>query len=340
MNDQRMKALVLNEIGGPENLAICDIAQPEPVAGEVRVHLQRAALNRRDVWITVGQYPRVQLPSIGGSDGAGIIDAVGAGVDDGVIGNEVVIYPARDWGDDPRCGGVDFRVLGMPDQGTFAQSICVPVSDVAPKPAHLSWDQAAAIPLAGLTSWRALITHGEVQPGQKVLVTGIGGGVATFALLWAVNHGAEVYVTSGSDDKVAAAKALGAIDGVNYHAERWDKAIRKMSGGIDIVIDSAGGPVVNNALNTLNVGGRFIFFGATLGNPAEGLEMAKIFFKQVRIQGTTMGMPGEFHAMLDFLCQHRIVPVVDQVFPFSAAMAAHQRLLACEQMGKIVLAIG
>ncbi len=335
-----MKALVLNEIGGPENLAIEEVAQPEPAAGEVRVQVQRAALNRRDVWITVGKYPRVQLPSIGGSDGAGIVDAVGAGVDAAIVGNEVVIYPARDWGDDPRCGGANFRVLGMPDQGTFAEAICVPASDIAPKPAHLSWNQAASIPLAGLTSWRALVTHGEVRSGQKVLVTGIGGGVATFAMLWAKFHGADVYVTSGSDEKLAAAKGIGALDGVNYHDPDWDRAIRKMSGGIDIVIDSAGGAVMNAAMNTLNVGGRFIFFGATLGNPEEGLEMAKMFFKQARIQGTTMGMPSEFHAMLDFVNQHKIEPVVDQVFAFEDAVAAHQRMWNSEQMGKIVLAIG
>ncbi len=335
-----MKALVLNEIGGPENLGIQDVAEPNPGAREVRVRLQRAALNRRDVWITVGKYPGVQLPSIGGSDGAGIIDAVGSGVDEAVIGNEVVIYPARDWGDDPRCGGANFRVLGMPDQGTFAEAICVPTDDVAPKPAHLSWDQAAAIPLAGLTSWRALVTHGEVRSGQKVLVTGIGGGVASFALLWAKFHGAEVYVTSGSDEKISKATALGASAGVNYHDPEWGKAIRKMSGGIDIVIDSAGGDGMNAAMNTLAVGGRFIFFGATLGNPSEGLEMAKMFFKQARIQGTTMGMPSEFHAMLDFVNKHKIEPVVDQVFPFEDAVAAQQRMWNSEQMGKIVLAIG
>lgn len=334
-----MKALVLNELGGPENLLIQDIKEPEPAEGEVRIRIKRAALNRRDVWITVGKYPRVQLPSVGGSDGAGIVDSVGLGVDSAIIGNEVVIYPARNWGDDPRCGGKDFRVLGMPDQGTFAEAICVPVSDIAPKPAHLSWDQAAAIPLAGLTSWRALITHGEVCSGQKVLVTGIGGGVASFALLWAKSHGAEVYVTSGSNEKLEAARAIGAVDGVNYHDREWDQTIRKMSGGIDIVIDSAGGAVMNNAMNTLNVGGRFIFFGATLGNPDEGLEMAKMFFKQARIQGTTMGMPSEFRSMLEFVQQHKIEPVLDQVFPFESAVAAHQRMWKSEQMGKIVISI-
>jgi len=335
-----MKALVLGEIGGPENLSIREVPTPQPGPGEVRVSLKCAALNRRDVWITVGKYPRIELPSIGGSDGAGIVDAVGEGVDGAMIGSEVVIYPARDWGDDPRCGGANFRVLGMPDQGTFAQWICVPADDVSPKPEHLSWEQAAALPLAGLTSWRAIVTHGEVTSGQKVLVTGIGGGVATFALLWAKYHGADVFVTSGSDEKLAAARAIGASDGVNYHDENWGKSIRKMSGGIDIVIDSAGGAVVNQAMNTLNPGGRFVFFGATLGDPDQGLEMAKMFFKQARIQGTTMGTPAEFNAMLDFVRSHNIEPVVDQVVPLDDGVAAHQRMWASEQMGNIVLAIG
>ncbi len=332
-----MRAVVLKELGSPSNVRVEEVAKPEPQAGEVRVKLAASALNRRDVWITVGAYPRIKLPSISGSDGAGVIDAVGASVDAAQVGREVVIYPAREWGDDWRCGGPNFRVLGMPDQGTFAEYICVPASDVLSKPAHLSWIQAAAFPLAGLTSWRALVTHGEVARGQKVLVTGIGGGVATFALLWAKYHGAEVFVTSGSDEKLKAATALGAKGGVNYHTAGWDKKLREMSGGIDIVIDSAGGAVVNQALNTLNNGGRFVFFGATLGNPSEGLEMAKLFFRQVRIQGTTMGTPAEFAAMVDFINRHRIEPVIDQTFKLDDAALAYQRMHASEQMGKLVL---
>lgn len=332
-----MKAVVLHETGGPDKLCIEDVPTPSPAPGQVRVALQAAALNRRDFWITVGAYPRIQFPSISGSDGAGVIDAVGAGVDAALVGREVVIYPARDWGDDPRCGGPDFRVLGMPDQGTLAEYICVPVENVAAKPPHLSWVQAAAIPLAGLTAWRALVTHGEVQPGQKVLVTGIGGGVATFALLWARYRGAVVYVTSGSDDKLARARQLGATGGANYRAADWSRQIRQMSGGIDLVIDSAGGSGMNAALNTLNNGGRFVFFGATLGNPPEGLEMAKLFFRQIRIQGTTMGTPAEFSAMVDFVNRHRIEPVVDQVFKLEDAVEAYRRLEAGDQMGKLVL---
>lgn len=334
-----MKALVLNEVGGPENLAIQTVETPEPAPGEVRVALKAAALNRRDVWITVGKYPQIQTPSIGGSDGAGIIDAVGEGVDAAQVGREVVIYPARNWGDDWRCGGPNFRVLGMPDQGTFAEYICLPASDVYSKPKHLDWAQSAAIPLAGLTSWRALVTHGEIGQGQKVLVTGIGGGVATFALLWAIGHGADVWVTSGSDDKLAAAKKLGAKGGTNYRSQGWSNSLRKETGGFDIIIDSAGGEDLNQTLDTLAVGGRYIFFGATLGSPTMGIEMPKLFFKQVRIQGTTMGTPAEFRAMVDFVSANNIEPVVDQIVPFNDAVAAHQRMYASEQMGKIVLDI-
>lgn len=332
-----MKAVVLHETGGPGKLRIEDVPTPVPGPGEVRVALQASALNRRDFWITVGAYPRIRFPAIAGSDGAGVIDAVGTGVDTSRIGEEVVLYPARDWGDDWRCGGANFRVLGMPDQGTLAEFICTPAQNVHTKPAHLSWVQAAAFPLAGLTAWRAVVTHGEVQPGQKVLVTGIGGGVASFAALWARYHGASVYVTSGSEEKLAQAQRLGIAGGVSYRAADWSKQIRELSGGIDLVIDSAGGQVVNAALNTLNNGGRFVFFGATLGNPPEGLEMAKLFFRQIRIQGTTMGSPAEFAAMLEFINRHRIEPVVDQIYKLDDAVSAFKRLEVGDQMGKLVL---
>lgn len=335
-----MKALVLHELGGPEKLVIEDVETPAPRAGEVRVKVRCAALNRRDVWITVGAYPRIQFPSIGGSDGAGVVDAVGEGVDPALVGREVVVYPALAWGEDPRCGGKDFRVLGMPDPGTFAEYLCVPADSVHAKPAHLDWAQAAALPLAGLTSWRATVTHGEVQAGQKVLVTGIGGGCATFALMWANAHGADVWVTSSKAEKIEAGIALGAKGGFDYRDAGWSKALREASGGVDLVIDSGGGDGLHDALDALGPGGRYVFYGATQGNPEKGLNMAKLFFKQVRIQGTTMGRPEEFRAMVDFVAERRLVPAVDSVVPFAEAVAAHQRMLDAEQMGKIVLDIG
>ncbi|MBK6657827.1 MAG: zinc-binding dehydrogenase [Proteobacteria bacterium] len=334
-----MKALVLRELGGPDKLAIEDIPTPEPAAGQVRVKIKTAALNRRDVWITVGAYPRIQFPAIAGSDGAGVVDAVGAGVDAGLVGREVIIYPALEWGDDPRCGGANFRVLGMPDQGTFAEYICVPADSVVDKPAQLSWEEAAALPLAGLTAWRAIVTHGEVARGHKVLVTGIGGGCATFALAWGLAHGAEVYVTSSSADKIAEAVKLGATAGFDYRDAGWVKQLKAAAGAIDIVIDSAGGEGLHDVLDTLGNGGRYVFFGATRGNAEKGLNMAKLFFRQVRIQGTTMGRPEEFRAMVACVNAHKLKPVVDHVYPFAEAVAAHKRMQDSEQMGKLVLRI-
>lgn len=332
-----MKAVVLREKGGPEKLRIEELPTPEPGADEVRVKLKTSALNRRDYWITLGLYPAMSYPAIIGSDGAGVVDKVGAVADQSLQGREVVVYPARAWGDNPVAFGRDFRVLGMPDQGTFAEYICCPATDVRPRPAHLTWEQSAAVPLAGLTSWRAVMTQAEVKPGQKVLITGAGSGVSTFAILWAVNHGADVYVTSGSAEKIEKAQAIGARGGVSYKDADCYQRIREMSGGVDAIIDSAGGDGLNDVLDTLNPGGRYVFFGATLGNPSQGLDLRKLFFRHIRIQGTTMGTPAEFRAMLDFVSAKKIVPVVDRVLPMSEAVAAHKLMETFSQTGKIVL---
>lgn len=332
-----MKAAVLRETNGPQSYRVEDIALPEPKPGEVRVRVHASALNRRDFWMTLGRYPAMQLPSTPGSDGAGVIDAVGAGVNAQQIGREVVIYPARAWGDREEAYGAEFRVLGMPDQGTFAEAICVPATDVLDKPAHLSWQEAAAIPLAGLTSWRATVTHGEVKSGMRVLVTGSGSGTASFAMLWALQHGAQVFVSTGNAEKLARAKALGAAGGVLYNEPDAYKRLKKETGGFDLIIDSAGGDALNAVLDTLRPAGRYVFYGATMGNPKLGLEMAKLFFKQARIQGTTMGSPREFNAMMNFVASRKLKPQVHRVYPLDQIAEAVELMQNFGQTGKIVL---
>jgi len=332
-----MKAVVLNEIGGPEKLQILNVDTPSPKAGEVRIKLQSSALNRRDYWVTQGKYPGMQLPCIAGSDGAGIVDGIGEGVDPNLIGQEVVLYPARSWGDNQSYFGPDFRVLGMPDQGTFAEYICTPWTAICPKPEHLSAEQAAAVPLAGLTAWRAVVTQADVKPGDKVLITGAGSGVSTFAILWSLHLGAEVYVSSRSEKKIDAAKALGVTAGENYTDPDCYKKLRQRSGGFNAVIDSAGGDSLNIILDTLLPAGRFVFFGSTLGNPTKGLSLATLFFRHIRIQGTTMGSNAEFEAMLHFLSEKKIVPVIDRVLPLSRAVEAHKLMETFSHTGKIVL---
>ncbi|MFO1430307.1 MAG: zinc-binding dehydrogenase [Candidatus Competibacteraceae bacterium] len=332
-----MRALVLPQLGGPEHLLITTVPTPVPGPGQVRVKLQTSALNRRDVWITLGKYPNIHLPCILGSDGAGVVEQTGPEVDPALLGQEVLIYPAYDWGDEPRFPSPTFRVLGMPDQGTFAEFICVPRAHVFPKPAFLSWEQAAAVPLAGLTSWRAVVTQAGVHAGDTVLVTGIGGGVATFALQWAVKLGARVFVTSGAPEKLRRARELGAAGGVNYREGDWSRQLAALSGGVDVVIDGTGGPAFQGYFSLVKPAGRIVIYGATAGNPAQGLEMARLFFRQMQIRGSTMGSTAEFAAMLQFLTEYRIEPVVDRVFPMTEAVAAHRHLQAAQQMGKVVL---
>lgn len=334
-----MKALVLSEIGSIENLRLEEREAPQPDEKEVRVALQSAALNHRDVFLCQGLYPGIQLPAILGSDGAGIIDRVGRQVSDDLSGQEVIIYPASDWGDNPRAPSANYRVLGMPADGTFADYICVSADHVYPKPAHLSWHQAAALPLAGLTAWRAVVTQARVQAGESVLITGAGGGVATFALKWAVKLGAQVYVTSGSEEKLARAKTMGAQEGVNYRDEDWHKQLLALCGGVDVVIDGTGGNGLVKCFEALKPGGTIVFYGSTAGDPDRFISMPRWFFKQANIQGTTMGSNREFAEMIDFVNKHRIEPAIDSVYSLQESAKALAHMASGAQQGKLVFDI-
>lgn len=332
-----MKAVVLEKNGKHGKLAVKEYEKPVPAKGEVCVRIHASALNRRDYWISKGQYPDIQLPCIPGSDGAGVVESAGVGVDAEYIGKEVIIYPVFEWGDDPRIQGEKFRILGMPDNGTFAEFICVPQENVFYKPPHLDMAQTAAISLAGLTAWRALVTKAMVRQGEIVLITGIGGGVATMALLWAAGLGARVVVTSSSDEKIGKAIELGALDGFNYKNENWDSELRGKHGGVDAVIDGNFGPLFQPCFDSLMPGGRYIVFGFTQGRPAQGLDAAKLFFRQLKIEGTTMSTADEFRAMLEFVSEKKIKPVIDKSFNLGEAVEALEHIGSGKQMGKIVL---
>ena len=335
-----MKAIVLREPGGPEKLLYEDAPDPVAGAGEVVVKLKAAALNHRDQWIRHGLYAGIKLPIILGSDGAGVVASVGAGVDAALVGKEVVINPSLDWGSDENAQSKAYRILGLPDDGTYAEYIKVPAANVIAKPAHVSFEEAAAIPLAALTAYRSVTTRAQVKAGETVLVTGIGGGVATFALQFAKALGAKVLVTSGSDEKIGKAKELGADGGVNYKSETWSKELIALNGGVgpDVVIDSAGGKTLEKAVEIVKPAGRIVFFGATTGL-AHDLDLRRIFFKQLNLMGSTMGSDREFAAMLKLYTEHKLKPVVDQVFSLADTPAAHQHMEEGGQLGKIVLKI-
>src|SRR3984957_19770931 len=227
-----MKAVRLNELGGPEKLHVEDIPQPKPGPGEILVRIKRAAFNRRDVFITQNLYPGIVLPRTLGSDGTGTIAELGEGVSGFEIGASVVINPEMGWAGGGPLPEVSAAILGMPKAGTFPEYVVVPAANVFPKPAALSDDEAAAIPLAGLTAYRATFTRGKITKDDVVFIPGAGSGVQTFVLLYAKYAGARTIVTTGSDAKVERAKALGADVAINYKTDAdWYKTVRKEAGG-------------------------------------------------------------------------------------------------------------
>lgn len=333
-----MKAVMIRETGGLEKLLFEEVPVPEPGPGEVLVKLKFAAMNRRDVFVRQGLYPGIKFPSIPGADGAGVIEAAGEGVADFRPGQEVIINPALNWGDNPRHSGKDFSIAGNPTDGTHAQYITISADNIFPKPDYLSWEEAAALPLGGLTGYRALFTRGQIKSGETLVIPGIGGGVATFLLQMAVAEGLKVYVTSGDDQKIEEAKNLGAVDGVNYKSDDWGKKLKKMTGGADISIDTIGGETFNVLTSIAKPGSRIVTFGATRG-PQANVVIPVIFLKQLDILGTTMGTPDEFRDMLKFYEKHEIRPVVNKVFPLEDIKKAHEYMEQGNQFGKIVLEI-
>jgi NADPH:quinone reductase-like Zn-dependent oxidoreductase len=327
--------MIAVQLQGPHQMVVGEVADPVPAAGEVVVELRAAALNHRDVWIKSGQYAGLKWPCIPGSDGAGVVVAAAPGVEPEWLGREVILNPAFFWGDDERAQGAQFQILGLPRAGTLAGRIAVPAGQLAVRPAHLSWEEAAALPLAGLTAYRALFTRARLRAGERVLVTGIGGGVAASALQFAVAAGAEVWVTSGSAAKVTRAEALGARGGFLYTEAGWPEAALARAGAFDVVVDSAGGDGFARLADVLAPGGRLVFFGATRGDAV--LPVRKVFWKQLSLLGSTMGSPADWRGLLALVERHRLRPQVGEVHPLAAAAEAFARMEAGAQCGKIVL---
>ena len=333
-----MRAVRLNELGGPEKLHVEDIPAPVPGAGEILVKIKRAAFNRRDVFITQDLYPGIVVPRTLGSDGTGEVAGYGEGVGAPPLGTPVVIDPQFGWNDDPYILNKNGTILGMPADGTFAEYVVVPAGNVYPKPPALSDDEAAAIPLAGMTAYRATFTRGQITKDDVVLIPGVGSGVQTFVLLYAVHVGARTIVTSGSDEKLARAKALGASETINYKTNPdWHKEARKLSdGGPSLVVDSSGGEVFARCLDIARYGARVVTYGGTAGDAK--IRPFSIFWKHLSVLGTSMGSPSDFKAMLA-LFESGLHPVIDRVYPLDEVAAAGAHVLKGEQFGKVVLAI-
>ena len=330
-----MKALVLT---AANHVELIDRPLPALVPGRALVRMKAVALNRRDEWIREGKYPNIKLGVTMGSDGAGVVEAVYDEVDQPWVGQEVVINPNLDWGPDPEVQSSRYTILGMPVDGTFAEYITVPVDRLQRKPRHLDFLQAAALPLGGLTAFRALFKRGGLKPDHNVLISGFGGGVAQFAFLFAQAVGANVYVTSGSDEKVEKALKLGAKGAYNYKRETSYSDLWKTKGGFHLVIDSAGGDQINNFIKVLRPNGRIVFYGATTGLPGK-LDLYRMFWNQLSLLGSTMGNDHEFSEMLAVVSGSQIKPIIDSIRPFSKIAESFADITRPNKVGKIVFQV-
>ena len=317
-----MKAIRIHEDGGPEVLRYEDAPDPVPGDGDVLVELRAASLNHLDVWMRKG-LPSVPKPRILGADGAGVI----AGTDERVVINPGILENGK------------MHIIGETRDGTHAELIAVPRDYVHPIPDNLSFEEAAAFPLVFETAYRMLVPRARVQPGEWVLVWGIGGGVATATLSLAKALGARVVVTSSSDEKLERARELGADAGVNHATEDVAAVVKELTGGgADVVVDDVGEATWRRTLDAARPEGRVVVCGATTGpNPPAALH--RIWWKQLSILGSTMGTPEDFRGAYDLIAAGKAPVVVDSVFPLTEARAAHERLERGEQLGKIVLTI-
>lgn len=342
-----MKALYFEEHGGVDRIQLGERPLPEPGAGQVRVRLKAAALNHLDLFV-LGGMPGVpvELPHIGGADGAGVVEALGPGVSGVSEGDEVVFDPGLSCGSCEFCLKgeqslcVRYGILGEHLDGTFAESVVVPAAGLAPRPGHLSWEESAALPLTFLTAWRMLIARGGLAAGESVLIHGIGGGVSLACLALAKMVGARVFVTSRSEDKLARARKLGA-DEVIPADDQVARQVRRLTGkrGVDVVVDSVGKATWMQSLKAAAKGGRIVTCGATTGpDPAE--EIRLVFWNQLSIIGSTMGSREDWRRLMEAVSAAGLRPVVDGVMPLEKGREAYQRMERAEQFGKIVLSTG
>jgi NADPH:quinone reductase-like Zn-dependent oxidoreductase len=328
-----VRAVRIHEDGGPEVLVIEEAPDPVSGPGEVLVRLHASALNHLDIWIRKG-LPSVAKPRILGADGAGVVEAVGHGVSGFEPGERVVLNPGIE------AGGGRIHVIGEHGDGTNAELIAVPATNVHPIPEGLSFEEAAAFPLVFETAYRMLVTRAGLREGEWVLAWGIGGGVSTAALAIAKALGANVLVTSSSDAKLERARELGADATVNHTAGDVKEAVQEATGGkgIDVVIETVGEATWATSLQVAAPGARVVVCGATTGpNPPASLH--RIWWKQLSILGSTMGTGEDFAGAYELVASGRARPVIDEVLPLEEIRAAHERLEAGEQLGKIVLTI-
>jgi NADPH:quinone reductase-like Zn-dependent oxidoreductase len=339
-----MKAVTFHTPGGPEVLRYEDAPTPEPGPGQVLIRVAAAALNHLDL-IVRGRGPsNLPLPHISGADGAGVIAATGPGAPSARVGERVVINPGLSCGVCRYCRAgeqslcASFGILGRDARGTLAEYVVVPAENAHPIPAGLSFVEAAAAPLVMMTAWRMLVTQARAAAGEKVLVVGAGGGVATAAIQIARLLGATVYATTGGSEKVRRACELGADEAIDYKTADVAVAVKQLTAGegVDVVVDSVGAATFASSIECLGKGGRLVTCGATTA-PLTQLDIRNFWRKQISLHGSTMANDREFRAVMSLLAAGKLRPIVDRVYPLSETAAAQAYLESAGQFGKVVL---
>ena len=343
-----MKAAIIYAHGELDCVRIGNVAQGERGAGEVVIQVRSAGLNHLDIWVRKGRKGvELPMPHILGSDAAGVVAAVGPDVVDVRVGDEVIINPGLSCGRCEYCSRgqeslcESFGIVGLSQPGTFAEYVAVPAGNIAPKPAHLSFDEAGGFVLSYLTAWRMLMTRAQLKPGQKVLIHGIGGGVALCALNLAKLAEAEVIVTSSSDEKLARAGQIGADHLINYRTVGDVAArVREITSGrgVDIVVDTVGAAAWPIDSAAVCRGGKIVLCGVTSG-PDASTNLQSLYWNQLTIMGSTMGSKEDFRRMLMAVSAARLRPIIDCVEPLENIPKAMARMEAGRQFGKIALRI-
>ncbi|WP_421378569.1 zinc-binding dehydrogenase [Bacillus salacetis] len=329
-----MKAILHEGKQGMEGLSLRDFQEPEISRGLVKIKLKTAGLNRRDL-IVLTRHKEDQPPLIVGSDGAGTIEEIGEGVTNIAAGDEVIINPGLGWNQNSDAPPAGFEIVGLPDNGTFAEYITLPAENVEKKPDHLNWEEAGVLSLAALTAYRVLFTRAKVKEGDTVLIPGIGSGVGTFLLKFAKAAGAKVIVTSRSEEKQEKARELGADISISTNSD-WNEELKGET--VDVVIESIGRATFDKSLKIVRKGGTVATFGATTEDVIE-IDIRHFFYGQLNLLGSTMGSAEEFREMLQFIQKHGIKPVVDSVYNLNEYEAAFNRLKQSENLGKIAFRI-
>jgi NADPH:quinone reductase-like Zn-dependent oxidoreductase len=340
-----MRAATIRTHGGPEAVELLELPLPEAGVGQALIRVRAAALNHLDLWVRRG-WPglKVAFPHVLGSDVAGLVEAVGPGVEGWKAGDEVVINPSLGCGHCERClAGAEnlcrhFAILGEHVSGGQAEALVVPARNLFRKPANLSFEQAAAVPLTFLTAWHAVAVRAALRPGETILVHAAGSGVGVAAVQIAKLLGARVIATAGSDAKLARARALGADEVVNYETQDFLAEVKRLTGkkGVEVVFEHVGKATWEKSLLAAGIGGRIVTVGATTGHDPP-TDLRQVFFRQLSVLGSTMGTAAELLQVLAFVEQGRLKPVVDRVLPLAEVRAAQALLSERAQFGKVVL---